>query len=226
MTSGMTSEQKRAALLSLAKQRQKDSRDGYLRLSEIHGGFYECDHVSPWSTSAQNVDAELMILGKDWASSETLRDRAPDVDRKERGQGWDVPTNKNLRAYLSGHMNGLEFSQTYSTNVFPFIKIGKKNSSIPAADMLYAAKTYALPQIKIIAPLMVICLGSPGFLAVSRAALAEGADEASNPLPHIYFCGVEIYAVPHPSMYPGGKIAVERRWKQLGERLEALQNGR
>lgn len=167
-----------------------------------------------------------MILGKDWASSETLADRPPDPERKRLGQGWNVPTNRNLRAYLSDHMGGLMFSQTYSTNVFPFIKVGKKNATIRAADMLYAAQKYALPQIKIISPLMAICLGPPAFLSVSRAALAEGGHEESSPLPHIVFCGVEIYGVSHPSMYPGGRIAVERKWKQLGERLEDLRRHR
>src|SRR5262249_29915245 len=126
----MTSEQKREELLRLARQRQADRRDGYLCLSDIHDRVYECDIVSPWSTSAQNVDAELMMFGKDWASSETLADRPPDPERKRIGQGWSVPTNKNLREYLSDCMGGLKFSQTYTSNVFPFIKHGKKNSSI------------------------------------------------------------------------------------------------
>jgi hypothetical protein len=67
-------------------------------------------------------------------------------------------------------MNGLRFSETYASNVFPFIKLGKKNSSIRDADMLYAAKNYALPQIEIVSPRMVICLGPPAFHAVRRAA--------------------------------------------------------
>ena len=80
------SDQKREDLRRLARQRQADRRDGYLCLSEIHSGFYDTDmHVSPWSISAQNVDAELMILGKDWASSETLADRPPDPDRRRIG---------------------------------------------------------------------------------------------------------------------------------------------
>lgn len=218
-----TSVQKREELQRLARQRRADRRHGYLCLSDIHSGFYDADeHVSPWSISAQNVDAEVMILGKDWASSDTLLD-PPDPERRRLGQGWRTPTNKNLRAYLADHMEGLTFSQTYSTNVFPFIKKGKKNSSIRPADMLYAAQTYALPQIRIVSPLMAVCLGRPAFLAVSRAALAEGGHEASGPLPHVVFCGIEIYDAPHPSIYLGGKIAVERRWKQLGERLAQLR---
>jgi uracil-DNA glycosylase len=120
-------------------------------------------------------------------------------------------------------MSGLESLQTYATNVFPFIKIGKKNAAIRAADMRYAAKKYALPQMKIVSPLMAVCLGPPAFLSMSRAALDKGGHAESKPLPHVVFCGIEIYAVSHPSMYPGGRVAVEGRWKQLGERLAALR---
>ncbi|HVI79120.1 MAG TPA: hypothetical protein VM715_13345, partial [Candidatus Acidoferrum sp.] len=218
-----SSEQRRNELRLLAQQRQADRRDGYLCLSDIHSGYYDTEeHVSPWSISAQNVDAELMIFGKDWVSSETLAG-APDPERKRLGQGWNVPTNRNLRAYLRDHVGGLEFSQTYATNVFPFIKLGKKNAAIRAADMLYAARQYALPQLRIVSPLMAVCLGPPAFHSVSRAALDEGGQSASTPMPHVVFCGIEIYAVSHPSMYPGGKVAVEGRWKQIGERLVALR---
>jgi uracil-DNA glycosylase len=220
-----TDGQKREALLELAKERQNDCINGYLCLEDIHGGYYECDHVSPFSKSAKNVDAELMILGKDWASSETLLDRPPDPKRKELGQGWDVPTNKNLREYLRDCMGGLTFRETYASNVFPFIKHGKKNASIRDRDMLYAAKTYALPQIEIVRPRMVICLGPPAFYAVRRAAGLADIEwqEAIAPGPHTIIFGAETYGVWHPSMYPGGKIAVKQIWKQLGDRLIELR---
>jgi uracil-DNA glycosylase len=136
-----------------------------------------------------------------------------------------VPTNKNLREYLNDCMNGLKFSETYTSNVFPFIKQGKKNSFIRDADMLYAAKTYALPQIEIVSPRMVICLGPPAFYAVRRAAQLPDLEwsEAMTPGPHTMIFGAETYVAWHPSMYPGGKIAVKEVWKRLGERLEASQ---
>src|SRR5262249_22097965 len=96
-------------------------------------------------------------------------------------------------------MGGLTFPKTYASNVFPFIKKGKKNSSIPRADMLYAAETYALPQIEIVRPRMVICLGRPAFDAVGRAAKKLGNiewQEAIAPRPHIIIFGAEIYGVP------------------------------
>jgi uracil-DNA glycosylase len=221
----MTSEQKREALRQLARKRQADRLEPYYCLADIHDGYYECDYVSPWTTSAENVNADLMILGKDWGSTDSLIERPPDPERKRLGQGWGVPTNKNLREYLNDCMGGLKFSETYASNVFPFIKQGKKDSGIRDEDMLYAAKKYALPQIEIVSPRMVICLGKPAFRAVRRAAGFPDIawEEAIAPTPHIIISGAETYGVSHPSKYPGGKSAVKQVWKQLGDRLEKLR---
>jgi len=219
-----TTAEKQQALLELAKKRQADRRDGFLCLSDIHEGYYECDYVSPWSTSAHDVDADLMILGKDW-SSETLAERPPDPKRKQLGQGFDVPTNRNLREYLNDCMDGLKFSETYASNVFPFIKRGQKNATIRKADMLYAAKAFALPEIEIVRPRMVICLGPPAFNAVRRAADLPDMDwtEAKMPGPHTIIFQAEVYGVGHPSMYVGGKSAVKETWARLGDRLSELR---
>jgi hypothetical protein len=38
----------------------------YSCLGDFAGGIYDCDdHVSPWSKSAQNVDATIMVVGQD-----------------------------------------------------------------------------------------------------------------------------------------------------------------
>jgi hypothetical protein len=57
-----TTEQKREKLLQLAKKRMADRLPPHYSLGEFHDGYYECDYVSP------NVDAELMLIGQDWAS--------------------------------------------------------------------------------------------------------------------------------------------------------------
>lgn len=220
----MTSERKREALLQLAKERQVECREPYFRLADIHKGYYECNYISPWTISAKDENADLMILGKDWASADILL-KQPDPKRREIGQDWEAATNKNLRKYLRDCMGGLEFSETYASNVFPFIKLGEKNSHIRDEDMLYAAKTYALPQIKIVSPRMVICLGKPAFYAVRRAAGLPDIEwkQAIAPGSHTIIHGAETYGVWHPSVYPDGKVAVMQMWKQLGDRLEELR---
>ncbi len=84
----MNREQKREALLQLAKKRQSDRREPHLCLGDIHEGYYECNYVSPWTISACNEDAELMIFGKDWVSTETILHRPPNPERKRLGQGF------------------------------------------------------------------------------------------------------------------------------------------
>jgi hypothetical protein len=76
-------------------------------------------------------------------------------------------------------MGGLTFDKTYATNVFPFIKIGRHRGSIKPSALLYGAQKYALPQLKIVSPLMAICLGPPAFDAVSTVASQRGGMSAA-----------------------------------------------
>lgn len=225
----MSAEQKREALLQLAKLRQADRPPRkYHSLSEFHGGYYECDYISPWTISAHNVDAELMIIGQDWASSETL-EGPPDSVRQAEGRDPSSRTNKNLKEFLKRFMR-LEFSETYATNAFPLIKHGAKNKRILRADLEKYAETYAVPQIKIVSPRMTICLGKATFAAV-RCAAKLGViewEQAIRPGPHTTIGSTEVYGVPHPSQQglnnAGGKEAVGHIWKGLADRLQALRN--
>ena len=222
-----TTEQKREELLQLARQRQADRLLPHLRLAEFHKGYYECDHVSPWSISACNVDAELMIIGQDWASSDIL-EREPSEDRRRIGQDWSSSTNTNLREFLA-YMR-LQFSETYATNVFPFIKRGSKTARIPFRDLVSCARTYALPQIEIVSPRMAICLGKAAFNAIRRAAGLPRIEWSKARLPsaHTRISSVEIYGLPHPSPLginnAGGKDAAGRSWRRLAEHLQKMRD--
>ena len=212
-----TTEQKREKLLQLAKQRQSDRLPPHRTLFEFHNGYYECDYVSPWSISACNVEAELMLIGQDWASSEILK-REPDEERRRTGQHCSSPTNTNLRGFLE-HMQ-LKFGATYATNLFPFIKLGAKNAPIPFGDLVRCARTYAIPQ---------ICLGRRTFDAIRNAERLPRLEwtEAKTLGPHTRIGSVEIYGLPHPSpqgiINAGGKDAVGRIWERLGKYLRDMR---
>ena len=64
----------------------------------------------------------------------------------------------------------LEFSEVYATDVFPFVKAGDMGTKIPMADMVLAAKQFAIPQIKIISPKLVVCLGRQTFNSIRKAS--------------------------------------------------------
>ncbi len=224
-----TTEQKRQKLRKLAKRRQAHRLRPHACLADFHSGFYECDHVSPWSKSACNVDAEVMIIGQDWVSWDRL-ERECDEKRQERrrtGQDCSSRTNTNLREFL--RYMGLQFCETYATNVFPFIKRGKKSARVPRKDYVSCAKTYALPQIEIVSPRMAICLGQEAFYAVCRDAGLRRKDwrKARSPGPHTRIGSVKIYGLPHPGPLglnnAGGKDAVTRRWRLLGQHLRRMR---
>jgi uracil-DNA glycosylase len=222
MPSGINN-QKKDDLLELVRKRQAHRSPRYFNLADFHGGFYECDFVSPWTISANNLNASLMLIGQDWSSSDSLS-RPRDEKMKRIGQTWNLPANQRLRDLLKRHMT-LSFADTYATNVFPFIKYGRMNATISVADLRYCAKEYAIPQIKIVGPRMVVCLGKQTFEAVRYALQKDTIDwrEASKPGGHTLLDDIEIYGVPHPGNWgvrnAGGMSNVDEIWSGLGARL-------
>ncbi len=158
---------KRKALINLARKRQRARWTGYKNLRDYHRGAYECLHVSPYTKSAGNVDSAIMVFLQDWTSDESIR-RGIDEDCIRLGYTPSLPTNRNLIRLLQTHF-GVLLREIYATNLFPFIKPRHMGNAIPRRDLLRAAEDYALPQIRIVQPKLVICLGLPTFNALREA---------------------------------------------------------
>ena len=158
---------KRQRLLELARLRQRARWDGYHSLAEYHEGAYECDWVSPYSKTAGNVDAEVFILLQDWSSDDELRGRF-DSGSAELGHTPAFPTNRNLKRLLRMTFD-LGLGDVFGTNLFPFIKPGGISTRIQNRDLDRAALEFALPQVRIVEPEVVVCLGLVTFNAVRRA---------------------------------------------------------
>src|SRR2546423_4086791 len=152
---------KRAQLLALARQRQATRWPGYNCIGDYHGGIYECDFVSPYTKSASNVDADVFVLLQDWSSDVSLSGPF-DEDSAKLGYSRHIPTNQNLIRLL-GETFGFDLHDTYATNLFPFIKLGGMSSSIPVSNLTRAAREFAIPQINIVSPQLIICLGKEPF---------------------------------------------------------------
>jgi restriction system protein len=88
------------------------------------------------------------------------------------GHSPGLPTNRNLKRLLLEHL-GLNLDATFATNLFPFIKQGGISSTIPMRDLVRAAREFAIPQIEIVSPKIVVCLGMNTFNALR---LASGMD--------------------------------------------------
>jgi uracil-DNA glycosylase len=236
MTATMSANTKKAALLELARKRQNDDladfKGTYRHLREFD---CECDHVVPWTISAFNVDADLMLIAQDWSSDEFLM-KLNEADRaiqKALGQVPRLDTNKNLAKKVLPWF-GLTFADTYATDVFAFVKRGSMTARISVPDLVRCATRYTLPQIAIVRPKMVLCLGSGTFNAVRRAVLEQDANAPSAAVRkrlrlseswqiatpyHTEFLGIPIFAIAHPG---GNGTRASGGEKVTGPRLQAL----
>ncbi|HMH41885.1 MAG TPA: hypothetical protein VK557_00255 [Pyrinomonadaceae bacterium] len=159
---------KKDALHKLAQKRKGDKTwDGYYSIADFHDGVYECDYVSPYTKGASNLDASIFVMMQDWSSTDSLK-KAVCQDSVKYGRTLGKPSNVNLETLLQIHF-GCRLSQTYATNLFPFIKVGPMNARIPHRIMHRAAIEYGLPQIRIIKPKLVICFGLPTFNGLRAA---------------------------------------------------------
>lgn len=159
---------KRAALLDLARRRQATRWPPYKCIGDYQEGVYECDFVSPFTKSAQNHDAMLMVLGQDWAGDVWLSGPL-DPGARDVGHTLGNRTHENLVKRLDFHF-GFRLQDVYATNVFPFVKPGRENAPIPMKDLARAALEFALTQIAIVRPVIAVCLGKAAFNAVRIAA--------------------------------------------------------
>lgn len=227
---------KKAALLALAERRRRDPLLGYSRsYAHLADVGCDCDHVVPWTISAPNVDADLMLIAQDWASKDFIDGLSPAERTEQRatGQISDLPTNRRLKDKVLPRF-GVTFEGTYATDAFAFVKHGPMNAYIPPADLVRSALAYALPQIAIVRPKMVLCLGSATFNAVRRAVLdARGRpghagerawvrlSEAWRILDpfHTEYEGIPIFGVSHPG---GSGTRASGGEKVTGPRLDAL----
>ncbi len=154
-------------LQNLARKRQKTIREGYKNIGDFHNGIYECNFVSPYTKSAGKVNASIMIMLQDWLGVDKLS--GPIIqDAIDLGHLPSLPTNKRLKELLAHHLN-LSLSDTYATNLFPIIKYGNLSATIPFKDMIWAAQQFGIPQIEIVQPDIVVCLGLKTFNALRKS---------------------------------------------------------
>jgi len=212
-------------LKKLGEKRQKYKMEGYNNLSFYHNGVYDCKFVSPYTKYAGNVDSEILFFLQDWSSDNSLSGKI-DQDSITYGHSRHVRTNINLKELVLKHLNK-SLNDFYVSNVFPFIKKGKMNSQIPIKDIKHTCNEFALPQIYIIKPLLVICLGLQTFNAFTRTInnkKYENLETAiSSPFIHdniIYYCQAHPAQLGLNTRNRGGINRVETDWSNMIKFLE------
>ncbi len=216
--------EKTKALRRLATKRKRTRMKGYRTLGDYKGGRYDCNYVSPWSKSAHNVNAKVMIVGHDWSSEEWMRGPV-DKQSAERGYSDRFPTNRNLFDLLKRHFD-LCFSDVYATNAFPFIKKGNSQGSISHRDLQWAVCKFLLPQIEIIQPVIVICLGKATFNAVRGACGEAKISKLDDAIKKHFSRNPMIFAVAHTGSLTTnlrGRRQIDRDWAALRRRFDKLR---
>ncbi len=159
---------------ALGQKRQQTRWPGYASVGDYYEGRYESDFVSPYTKSAKNLDSQIMVLLQDWSSHDSINSGFhSDVEKKGHYPG--LPTNKRLIELLDGTFE-VKLSEIFATNLFPFIKQGGISATIPRSVLKSAAVEFAIPQIEIVQPKLVICLGLATFQAMQEACEIERAD--------------------------------------------------
>jgi hypothetical protein len=224
---------KAAALAQLVDLRRRDRNDDFFALHEFDGGAWDFDYVVPWTKSACNLDAGLMIIGQDWASEDFLRDpknNSPERVqlRKELGQDPHLATNKNIKRRLE--LFGTTWAQTYAKDVSVFIKPKKMTEKVPMSLLNLCAEKYAVPQLRIVRPVMAtrfVWVSTLSIQFVSRwVKLPMRLRDALQPHGHTTDHGIEIYGVPYAgglglAAYRG-RVGVDPIWHALAERYKRI----
>lgn len=216
---------KASAIKILSGKRRADRLSGSFNVGDFHEGRYEThEFVSPFTKSACNFNSELMLIGQDWFPYDKLVEPF-NQDLAGRGFVPSIPTNRNLRRLLTDHFN-LKFEDTYATNLFVFIKSGGVNNPINDSDLLYSCENYTLPEISIIKPKIVICLGIKVFKIISRAAGSDVVSIENSLDCSLEYEGVRLVGAYHPggqgTAQAGGTANVNIHWKAIGDLYRTL----
>lgn len=207
-------------LIELATRRRAARWPPYNSLADYHGGIYECDFVSPYTHSAGNMDAKVVVMLQDWASDEVLRGEVLE-ERVRLGHDPSRVTNRRLKELLQRHF-GVGLAEVYATNLFPFIKRGGMSSAIPFRDLVRAAREFGWPQVEIVRPRTLVCLGRDTFsamgVAVGRPRMTRLDEAIESPFTH---AGVRVWCQAHTGQQgtnmrnAGGVDRVTGDWERM-----------
>lgn len=206
-------------LAALAAERKAAQWEGFKNLADFHNGYYDCDFVSPYTKSAGNTSSKIFVMLQDWSSDEGLSG-APDPETQRLGYAPSVATNRNLERLLKEHFE-VSISQVYATNLFPFIKPGGMSSTIENKELLRAAMEFALPQVEIVAPRLVIALGMTCFNVLRKALGEKSIYPLSAAIDSRIDSGAtRIWCQAHTgwgARHRGGADVVNEDWRRMAE---------
>jgi DNA polymerase len=203
-----------------------DLCSGSLRnASRIDDGRFDGDEIGAYTRWQGNLNAELMIVGQDFASVEVFQDC----------RGWpghDVTTNGVLRQFVAHAGINIRLpvydqpdDRLFCTNAVLCMKEGRMRGPVPAACVRRCGRLFLRPTIELVAPKLVVTLGRAATQAVSEAFdLNPPARLPASPgaiLPSRLFNSTWLMPVFHPT---ASRSREDQRadWQQIGRVLAEL----
>lgn len=119
-------------------ERKKGAQQRYYGLAEFHGGIYECNHVSPYTKTAGNINASVFVMLQDWSSADSLGRKEILQDSIELGFERSTFTNVRLQELSTNlltlqiqiHESGarliLHFKRKIAGVLILFMRTGRK----------------------------------------------------------------------------------------------------
>lgn len=204
------------------------SGSGLVNASAVRDGVFDSDHMSPWTASFGDLHARVIVVGQDWGDQRAFE--------KQAGRDWpSSATNRMLRTLMASAGLAVpdtgqgESSGVFLTNaVLCFRTAGGCQGPVQSQWFQNCGSRFLRPQIELINPGAVVCLGQRAHGAVLAAyglpparnwrAAVEGAGVAlpGGPVAYaVYHCGQRILNTHR------NQIAQHRDWKRIGEMIAA-----
>jgi len=163
---------------------------------------------------------ELLLLAKDFAPRSYIDERIREADARPYRHAPEFRTNKNIIEYS----RSLTCDILYGSALVGLLRNDDQRSgALPdrkrvwpyAIDVLRFTLAH-MPNLRAIA-----CLGHDAWRCAAEALDATGADfrthrEQRRPAAA---GDISIFALPHPSRYPGGKARIRSEWIAMGESM-------
>jgi len=197
--------------------------------STIDGGSLDCDEIGAYSRWQGNLNAELMIVAQDFA----------DVAGFRKYRGWPgerVQTNLVLAELIAEAgiqikppRVGVSDDRLFFTNAALCMKKGGMQARIPESCLRECGKQFLRPVIELVAPRIVVTLGSKAMEAVSVAFRFQSAGTLGSVVARPIQLNVTTALVPlyHPGRTVLNTIrsldAQHADWREVGRVLAELK---
>src|SRR5438046_137572 len=136
---------------------------GLVNPSDYAAGRHDSPEIGPWTRWQGNLDANLMIVGQDWG----------DTAYFDRNGGLDVSANRTNRTLCSLLRSiGIEIDQIdqrakvtgrgqiFLTNAILCLKTVGMQGTVASQWFLNCGARFLRPQIEVVGPKVVVCLGN------------------------------------------------------------------